>query len=95
LGWTWTQAVDWLVEHAPMPRIELESEIDRYISYPGQALAYMTGRLEIVRLRREASERLGAGFDLREFHDVVLRAGSLPLPALANTVERWVARSAA
>jgi uncharacterized protein (DUF885 family) len=95
LGWTRTQAVDWLVEHAPMPRIELESEIDRYISYPGQALAYMTGRLEIVRLRREASERLGARFDLREFHDVVLRAGSLPLPALANTVERWVARSAA
>jgi uncharacterized protein (DUF885 family) len=53
----------------------------------------MTGRLEIVRLRREASERLGSRFDLREFHDVVLRAGSLPLPALANTVERWVARS--
>jgi uncharacterized protein (DUF885 family) len=93
LGWTRTQAIDWLVEHAPMPRIEMESEVDRYISYPGQALAYMTGRLEIVRLRREASERLGARFDLREFHDVVLRAGSLPLPALANTVERWVARS--
>ncbi len=77
-----------------MPRIEMESEVDRYISYPGQALAYMTGRLEIVRLRREASERLGARFDLREFHDVVLRAGSLPLPALANTIERWVARAA-
>ena len=78
LGWTRTQAVDWLVEHAPMPRIEMESEVDRYISYPGQALAYMTGRLEIVRLRREASERLGARFDLREFHDVVLRAGIPP-----------------
>ncbi len=94
MGWTRAQAVDWLVEHTPMPRIEMESEVDRYISYPGQALAYMTGRLEIVRLRREASERLGTRFDLREFHDVVLRAGSLPLPALAKTVERWVARSA-
>jgi uncharacterized protein (DUF885 family) len=93
-GWTRAQAVDWLVAHTPMPRIEMESEVDRYISYPGQALAYMTGRLEIVRLRREASERLGDRFDLREFHDVVLKAGSLPLPALANTVERWVARSA-
>ena len=95
MGWTRTQAVDWLVAHTPMPRIELESEVDRYISYPGQALAYMTGRLEIVRLRREASERLGDRFDLRTFHDVVLKAGSLPLPALANTIDRWVARSAA
>ena len=94
MGWTRTQAVDWLVEHTPMPRIEMESEVDRYISYPGQALAYMTGRLEIVRLRREASEALGSRFDLREFHDVVLRAGSLPLPALASMVQRWVARSA-
>jgi uncharacterized protein (DUF885 family) len=94
MGWTRMQAVDWLVEHTPMPRIEMESEVDRYISYPGQALAYMTGRLEIVRLRREAAEALGSRFDLREFHDVVLRAGSLPLPALASMVQRWVARSA-
>jgi uncharacterized protein (DUF885 family) len=93
-GWSRAQAVDWLMAHTPMPRIEMESEVDRYISYPGQALAYMTGRLEIVRLRREASERLGERFDLREFHDVVLKAGSLPLPALANTVDRWVARTA-
>ncbi len=94
MGWTRQHAVDWLVEHTPMPRIEVESEVDRYISYPGQALAYMVGRREIVRLRREASERLGSRFDLRTFHDVVLRAGTLPLPALAGTVERWVARSA-
>ena len=95
MGWTRAQAVDWLVAHTPMPRIEMESEVDRYISYPGQALAYMTGRLEIVRLRREAADRLGDRFDLRAFHDVVLKAGSLPLPALANTVARWVARSVA
>jgi uncharacterized protein (DUF885 family) len=95
MGWTRAQAVDWLVAHTPMPRIEMESEVDRYISFPGQALAYMTGRLEIVRLRSEASERLGDRFDLRTFHDVILKAGSLPLPALANTVERWVARSVA
>ncbi len=73
--------------HTPLPRIELESEVDRYISYPGQALAYMVGRREIVRLRTEAADRLGARFDLRAFHDLVLRAGILPLPALAGIVD--------
>ena len=78
MGWSRQQAVDWLAEHTPMPRIEVESEVDRYISYPGQALAYMVGRREIVRLRSWAAEALGARFDLREFHDLVLRAGILP-----------------
>jgi uncharacterized protein (DUF885 family) len=94
MGWSRQRAVDWLAEHTPMPRIEVESEVDRYIAYPGQALAYMVGRREIVRLRRRASERLGGDFDLRAFHDTVLRAGMLPLPALAGTVERWVDRRA-
>ena len=80
--------------HAPTPRIEIESEVDRYISYPAQALAYMVGRREIFRLRQAATDRLGSAFDLREFHDVILRAGSLPLPALAATVERWMERAA-
>jgi len=92
MGWSRWQAVDWMVEHTPMPRIEIESEINRYISYPGQALAYMVGRREIVRLRSIAADALGARFDLREFHDLVLRAGILPLPALARTIERWVDR---
>ena len=72
-----------------------QSETDRYISFPGQALAYMVGRREIVRLRALAADRLGAAFDLREFHDLVLRVGALPLPALARTVERWIERAAA
>ena len=93
LGWTRQDAVDWLVAHTPLPRIEIENEVDRYISYPGQALAYMVGRREITRLRTEAAATLGKRFDLRDFHDLVLRAGSLPLPALAATVERWVDRS--
>ena len=92
LGWTRRQAVDWMAAHTPLPRIEVESEIDRYISFPGQALAYMVGRREIVRLRTASAEILGDRFDLREFHDLVLRVGILPLPALARTVERWVAR---
>jgi uncharacterized protein (DUF885 family) len=95
MGWTRQQALDWMCEHTPLPRIEVESEVDRYVSYPGQALAYMVGRREIVRLRGAAATRLGARFDLRQFHDLVLRAGILPLPALARTVERWMARQAA
>jgi uncharacterized protein (DUF885 family) len=94
MGWSRRQALDWMVERTPMPRIEIESEINRYISYPGQALAYMVGRREIVRLRSIAADALGARFDLREFHDLVLRAGILPLPALARTVDRWVDRVA-
>ena len=93
LGWTRQEAIDWMTSHTPLPRIEIESEIDRYISYPGQALAYMVGRREIVRLRTVAADTLGARFDLREFHDLVLRAGILPLPALARTVERWMERA--
>ena len=81
-----------MAAHTPIPRLEVETEIDRYISFPGQALAYMVGRREIVRLRAVATDRLGERFDLREFHDLVLRAGILPLPALARTVERWMER---
>jgi uncharacterized protein (DUF885 family) len=92
MGWTRDEALTWMSEHTPLPRIEVESEVDRYISYPGQALAYMVGRREIVRLRADAADRLGSRFDLRAFHDLVLRAGILPLPALAGIVERWTAR---
>jgi uncharacterized protein (DUF885 family) len=94
LGWSRQQAVDWLASNTPMPRIEIESEVDRYISYPGQALAYMVGRREIVRLRALAADRLATAFDLKEFHDLLLRVGILPLPALARTVERWIERTA-
>jgi uncharacterized protein (DUF885 family) len=94
LGWSRQQAVDWLAAHTPLPRLEVEAEIDRYISFPGQALAYMVGRREIMRLRTAAAEGLGTRFDLRDFHDLVLRVGILPLPALARTVERWVQRLA-
>jgi uncharacterized protein (DUF885 family) len=92
LGWSRREAVEWMAAHTPLPALEIDAEIDRYISYPGQALAYMVGRREIVRLRTAAAERLGPRFDLREFHDLVLRVGILPLPALARTVERWVQR---
>jgi uncharacterized protein (DUF885 family) len=91
-GWTRQQAVDFLREHTPMSHLEIDAEIDRYIGYPGQALSYMVGRLEINRLRAFAEEALGDRFDIREFHDVVLGNGSLPLAVLADVVTRWVTR---
>jgi uncharacterized protein (DUF885 family) len=90
LGWSRQQAVDWLATNTPMPRIEVESEVDRYIACPGQALAYMVGRREIVRLRALAADQLDAAFDVRQYHDLLLRVGMMPLPALARTVGRWI-----
>ena len=87
-GWTRQQAVDYLLENTPVAPIDVESEIDRYIAYPGQALSYMTGRLELQRLRALAQERLGAGFDIKDFHDAVLGSGALPLSVLAEVVDR-------
>ncbi|HTX62778.1 MAG TPA: DUF885 domain-containing protein [Acidimicrobiales bacterium] len=95
LGWSRQDAVDWFGAHAPLSQLVVESEVNRYITYPAQALSYMVGRLELVRLRQDASERLAERFDLATFHDVVLRAGPLPLPAMAGVVERWEARGGA
>jgi uncharacterized protein (DUF885 family) len=89
-GWTRTQAVDYLVTHVPMPADFMASEADRYIVMPGQALAYMTGKLEILKLRDEAQRRLRNRFSLPEFHATVLDHGSLPLPALAQSVTGWI-----
>ena len=89
-GWSRQQAVDYLRENTPMSDLEIGNEIDRYIAYPGQALSYMVGRLEIQRIRRAAEEALGTRFDIREFHDVVLGNGSLPLRVLDEVVSGWV-----
>ncbi|MGB3441621.1 MAG: DUF885 domain-containing protein [Actinophytocola sp.] len=90
LGWSRAQAVDYLRENTPMANLDIGNEIDRYIAYPGQALSYMVGRLEIQRLRGVAEQALGERFDIRAFHDVVLGNGSLPLAVLADVVTAWV-----
>jgi uncharacterized protein (DUF885 family) len=89
LGWSRQQAIDYMRDNSPIAAVEAASEIDRYIADPGQALAYMVGRLEIQRIRAAAQERLGERFDIREFHDVVLGNGSLPLLVLEDLVNAW------
>jgi uncharacterized protein (DUF885 family) len=77
-----------------MPVAELEREVERYVVSPGQATAYMVGLLAILDMRRRAEAALGTRFDAREFHEVVLMNGAMPLDLLRDTVERWVEREA-
>jgi uncharacterized protein (DUF885 family) len=90
-GWTRERAIDYMARNTALSLHEVETEIDRYISWPGQALAYKTGEMEIRRLRQRAEDALGERFDLRAFHDAVLENGSLPLPMLAERIEAFLA----
>jgi uncharacterized protein (DUF885 family) len=91
MGWSVQQAVDYMLAHSALARNNIVNEVDRYLGRPGQALAYKIGQLEIVRLRTEAQARLGAAFDVRAFHDVVLGHGPLPLETLAGSVDAELA----
>ena len=90
LGWTRDQAIQYMLDHTAESRGSIESEVDRYLAVPGQATAYMTGSLEIQRLRHDAEARLGDRFDIKGFHDTVLRDGAVALPMLQRAVDRWV-----
>ncbi len=89
-GWSREQAVEFIVAHVPMPPEFLAAEIDRYLVMPGQALAYLTGKLEILRLREEARASLGPAFSLPAFHAAILDHGALPMPALARSIAGWL-----
>ena len=89
-GWSRERALQFMAEHVPMPREFLADEIDRYVVMPGQALAYLTGKLEILRIRDDARQRLGPAFSLPAFHGAVLDHGSLPLPTLARSITHWL-----
>ena len=91
MGWTRQQAIDYMLANTAWPPGDIESEIDRYIAWPGQANAYMLGMLEIRRLRDLAQETLGEKFDIRAFHDRVLENGSVTLPMLEDAIEAWIA----
>ncbi len=89
LRWTRQQAIDYTLANKPDVEAQARRDIDRYIVYPGQATAYKIGQMEILRLREESRAALGARFDLRDFHDVVLRGGALPLDVLGEEVRAW------
>jgi uncharacterized protein (DUF885 family) len=93
-GWTRAQAEAYMRENTPLALNNIENEVDRYVGWPGQAVAYKTGQLEILRIRQEAEAALGDAFELADFHDVVLGAGAIPLPVLERRVRAWVAEQA-
>ncbi|HKJ17573.1 MAG TPA: DUF885 domain-containing protein [Xanthomonadales bacterium] len=90
-GWSREQAREYLSSRTALSIHEVNTEIDRYISWPAQALSYKLGEIRIWELRREAEEALGADFDIRAFHDAILALGSVPLGVLSKEIERWVA----
>ena len=95
MGWSRQQAIDYMTENTLLAENNIANEVDRYLVDPGQALAYKCGQLEILRLRDEAKQRLGARFDIRAFHDAVLRNGALALPVLREQVESYIAAAEA
>ena len=91
LGWTRQQAIDYMTQNTALSDREIANEIDRYISWPGQALSYELGYLKLLELRKKAEQDLGAKFDIRHFHDTVLALGSVPLPVLEKRIDRFIA----
>jgi uncharacterized protein (DUF885 family) len=88
--WTRAQAISYFLENSPRPELDVTNEVDRYIAFPGQALAYKIGQLKIRELRTRAEQALGPRFDVRAFHDAVLANGSVPLPVLEAQIDAFI-----
>lgn len=91
--WTRQQAIDFMKAHMANSEHDIASEVDRYIIMPGQALSYKIGEIKIKELRRRAEQQLGGRFDIRDFHDVVIRNGAVPLAVLEDEVDRWLVQA--
>jgi uncharacterized protein (DUF885 family) len=89
-GWSRQQAIDYLAQHTALTQKSVENQIDRYISWPGQALSYKMGEIKIRELRAKAETQLGAKFDIRSFHDTVIGQGSLPMAVLEDVIDDWI-----
>jgi len=90
MGWTRQQAIDYFMDNAAKTETDVVNEIDRYIAWPGQALAYKIGQMKILELRARAEAALGDRFDIRAFHDTILATGALPLEIVERTVDDWI-----
>ncbi len=89
-GWTRAQAVDYFENNTALSTQNINTEVDRYIAWPGQALSYMIGEIDILNLRKQAERTLGSRFDIKEFHAAVLQHGALPLTILNEVIDRWI-----
>ena len=92
-GWTRDEAVNFMADNTALSLHEVNTEIDRYISWPGQALAYKTGEMKIRELRSKAERELGDLFDIRQFHEVILEIGTVTLPILEERVNKYIISS--
>jgi uncharacterized protein (DUF885 family) len=90
-GWSRDQALGYMKDNVPLSEHEITTEVDRYIAWPGQAVAYKLGQMQILRHRREAEQALGPKFDQRKFHDAILQLGAVPLPVLAERMAKFIA----
>ena len=90
MGWSRQEVVDYMSQNTALSIHEINTETDRYIGWPGQALAYKIGQLKMLELRQEAEAALGDGFDIRAFHDHLLGAGAIPLDALEARMDAWL-----
>ena len=90
-GWSKEQAVSFMADNTALSLHNIEAEVNRYITWPGQALAYKIGELKMQELRQRASSALGSDFDLRRFHDALLENGAVPLSVLEENIDAWIA----
>ena len=90
LGWTRQQAIDFMAENTALTMLNIQSEVDRYISWPGQAVSYKIGEIKMRELRANAEKALGSSFDIREFHDQILLSGPIPLSVLEQRITDWI-----
>ena len=88
--WTRDDAINLFIENSAKSILDIENEVDRYIAWPGQALAYKIGQLKILELRSKAKKELGEKYDIKDFHDEVLKRGSLPLDLLEYYIDEWI-----
>jgi prolyl oligopeptidase len=92
-NWSRQEAIDLFVENTAKSNLDIENEVDRYIAWPGQALAYKIGQLKMLELRNKAEKELGDKYDIKDFHHELLKRGSLPLDILEDYINDWIEES--